>query len=120
MRGSKSCSLPSIYLPILHPPIPLTPKLNPPLTSKPTHAHSDFNTRFSGISPADYISNAVLTLDAVRLSLDAYINSHTILIGHALDNDLKTLRMMHHRCVDTAILFLHRNGWPFRRALRDL
>jgi len=52
--------------------------------------------------------------------MDEYINSNTILIGHALENDLKTLRMIHTRCVDTAILFPHRAGPPYRRALRDL
>lgn len=42
------------------------------------------------------------------------------MIGHALENDLKTLRMIHHRCVDTALLFPHRAGLPYRRSLRDL
>jgi len=50
----------------------------------------------------------------------AFINSDTVLVGHALDNDLKTLRMIHHRCVDTAILFPHKAGLPYRRALKDL
>ncbi|KIP10709.1 hypothetical protein PHLGIDRAFT_11157 [Phlebiopsis gigantea 11061_1 CR5-6] len=79
----------------------------------------DFNTRFSGITEENY-SQAVLQLAAIRKSLDAYINSNTLIIGHALDNDLKTLRMIHHRCVDTAIIFPHRAGAPYRRALRDL
>ena len=59
-------------------------------------------------------------LESIRRSLDVLINSETIIIGHALDNDLKTLRMVHYRCVDTAILFPHRSGPPYRRALRDL
>lgn len=80
---------------------------------------SDYNTRFSGIT-AEQHKNAVLPLTSIRKSLDAFINSDTIMIGHALDNDLKTLRMIHHQCVDTAILFPHRAGPPYRRALRDL
>ena len=79
----------------------------------------DFNTRFSGITEEIY-AQAVLPLAAVRQSLDALINSNTIMIGHALENDLKTLRMIHHRCVDTAIMFPHPAGPPFRRALRVL
>ncbi|KII95095.1 hypothetical protein PLICRDRAFT_149506 [Plicaturopsis crispa FD-325 SS-3] len=79
----------------------------------------DYNTRFSGITPENH-AQAVLPLAAIRRSLDAYINADTILIGHALDNDLNTLRIIHHRCVDTAILFPHRGGPPYRRALRDL
>jgi len=52
--------------------------------------------------------------------LDSLLNQDTVLIGHALDNDLKTLRMVHHKCVDTAIIFPHPAGPPYRRALRDL
>lgn len=82
---------------------------------------SDFNTRFSGVTEELY-ATAVLPLASIRQSLDAYINSNTIIIGHALENDLKTLRMIHHRCVDTAIMpsFRHRGGPPYRPALRNL
>lgn len=52
--------------------------------------------------------------------MDAFISSETIIIGHALENDLKTLRMIHHRCVDTAVLFPHPAGAPYRRALQAL
>ncbi len=79
----------------------------------------DFNTRFSGVTDENY-RTAVLPLKAIRRSLDAFINSQTIMIGHALDNDLKTLRMIHHRCVDTTALYLHRSGPPYRKKLRDL
>lgn len=82
-------------------------------------ASSDFNTRFSGITAENY-ATAVLQLSAIRRSLDALINSNTIIIGHALDNDLKTLRMVHHRCVDTVVMFPHRAGPPYRQALRHL
>lgn len=79
----------------------------------------DYNTRFSGITPEEH-AKAVLPLASIRKSLDAFINSETIMVGHALENDLKTLRMIHHRCVDTAVLFPHRAGAPYRRALREL
>lgn len=62
----------------------------------------------------------MLPLASVRKALDGIINSETIIIGHALDNDLKTLRMIHHRCVDTASLYPHKFGPPYKRALRDL
>ena len=79
----------------------------------------DYNTRFSGITAENH-ATATLTLASVRDALDAIINSETIIIGHALDNDLKTLRMIHHRCVDTVVLFPHTAGPPYRRALRTL
>ncbi|KAF8529142.1 Rexo1 protein [Hysterangium stoloniferum] len=79
----------------------------------------DYLTRYSGITP-ELLESAVLDLNAIRQALRAFIGPKTILIGHALDNDLKTLRMVHHRVVDTCILFPHRGGAPFRRALRDI
>ncbi|KAI5124909.1 hypothetical protein M0805_007337 [Coniferiporia weirii] len=79
----------------------------------------DFNTRFSGITEDEY-KKAVLPLKSIRRALDSFINSNTIIVGHALDNDLKTLRMIHCRCVDTVVLFPHRAGPPYRRALREL
>ncbi|KAI0375608.1 ribonuclease H-like protein [Pilatotrama ljubarskyi] len=79
----------------------------------------DYNTRFSGITP-EHLARALLPLSSIRRSMDAFINARTIIIGHALENDLKTLRMIHHRCVDTAVLFPHTAGPPYKRALRAL
>ncbi|KAJ4481644.1 Rexo1 protein [Lentinula edodes] len=80
----------------------------------------DFNTRFSGITPEMHAERAILPLSSIRKSLDSLIGKDTILIGHALENDLKTLRLIHHRCVDTVFLYPHPRGAPYRRALRDL
>lgn len=80
----------------------------------------DFNTRFSGITPEMHAERAILPLSSIRKSLDSLIGKDTILIGHALENDLKTLRLVHHRCVDTVFLYPHPRGAPYRRALRDL
>jgi RNA exonuclease 1 len=79
----------------------------------------DFNTRFSGITEEKY-ATALLPLASIRETLNTYLDSNTILIGHALDNDLKTLRILHHKCIDTALLFPHRAGAPYRRALKEL
>ncbi|KAJ7507912.1 Rexo1 protein [Mycena galericulata] len=79
----------------------------------------DFNTRFSGITEEDY-AKAVLPLASIRKSLDTLINAETVLIGHGLDNDLKTLRIIHHVNVDTSIMFRHPAGPPYRKALKDL
>lgn len=85
----------------------------------PARTASDLNTRFSGITD-ETLASALMPLATIRRSMDAFINAHTIIIGHALENDLKTLRMIHHRCVDTAVLFPHPAGPPYRRALRAL
>ena len=52
--------------------------------------------------------------------LSSIIDADTVVLGHGLENDLKALRMVHTRVVDTAVLFQHPRGWPYRRALRDL
>ena len=80
----------------------------------------DFISRFSGIHPDEYATSAVLPLESVRRALGRLIGMDTILIGHALDNDLRALRLVHQRVVDTAALFPHARGLPYRRALRDL
>ncbi|KDR83648.1 hypothetical protein GALMADRAFT_235962 [Galerina marginata CBS 339.88] len=79
----------------------------------------DYNTRFSGVNEQN-LATALLTLTSIRNTLDSLIDSNSILIGHALDNDLKTLRIIHHKCIDTALLFPHRAGAPYRRSLKDL
>ena len=43
-----------------------------------------------------------------------------MLIGHGLENDLKALRIVHDRVIDTVHLFPHLRGLPYRLALRDL
>ncbi|KAI0268254.1 hypothetical protein BC834DRAFT_923325 [Gloeopeniophorella convolvens] len=80
----------------------------------------DFNTRFSGIQPKDYAAKAVLSLDGVRRALGKLVGADTILLGHSLENDLRALRIVHRRVVDTVTLFPHPRGPPYRRALRDL
>ncbi|KIL68064.1 hypothetical protein M378DRAFT_100578 [Amanita muscaria Koide BX008] len=79
----------------------------------------DYNTRFSGITEEEH-SKALLPLSSIRETLDSFINADTILVGHGLENDLKTLRIMHLKCIDTSILLPHRAGLPYRRSLRDL
>jgi len=61
-----------------------------------------------------------MDLIAIRKALHDIIDTNTILIGHGLENDLKTLRIIHHRCIDTALLFPHKAGNPYRRSLKDM
>ncbi|XP_076306356.1 exonuclease GOR-like isoform X4 [Tachypleus tridentatus] len=79
----------------------------------------DYNTRFSGITASDML-NVHTTLTDVRAVLLKMFNSKTILIGHALDNDLKALKLIHETVIDTSILFPHYYGLPFKRSLKSL
>ncbi|GMK55225.1 hypothetical protein CspeluHIS016_0202810 [Cutaneotrichosporon spelunceum] len=83
------------------------------------HRVLDCNTRFSGVVEKD-LESAAMDLDAVRKAACSFIGPQTIVVGHGLENDLRALRLLHDRVIDTAILFPHPNGPPYRRALRDL
>ncbi|KAF2239079.1 hypothetical protein EV356DRAFT_502020 [Viridothelium virens] len=102
----------------------------------------DFNSRFSGVRPEDF-DNAELykgvtppplsigdsknkqlrkapSPAAARTLLTSLLTPSTPVIGHALDNDLRAVRLIHPTIVDTILLFPHHRGLPARRALRDL
>lgn len=59
-------------------------------------------TKYSGIKRED-LDKAVLDLVAVRKAFGALIDSNTILVGHALENDLAAIRLVHppDRLIDT-------------------
>ena len=107
----------------------------------------DLNSRYSGIFPKDMAdaerwtgstpprvettnagvktgSNKGLKLvsspEAARNLFYSLINRDTILIGHALENDLNACRMIHPKLIDTVLLFPHPRGLPFRRGLKAL
>ncbi|KAK6530083.1 RNA exonuclease 3 [Orbilia ellipsospora] len=97
----------------------------------------DLNTRFSGVTQeqwdsapeysaekaneaaADVIAKAASPSQA-RDILFQHIDATSILIGHSLENDMKCLRVIHPRVVDTAILYMHRQGVGFRYSLKML
>ncbi len=47
-------------------------------------------------------------------------SSRTILIGHSLESDLKALKLLHQSVVDTSVVFPHKMGRPYKRALKGL
>ena len=87
---------------------------------KPKAHIIDYNTRFSGITEKHLSSRSVKTLEEVQKDLLKYICAETILIGHALDNDLRVLKIIHHNVIDTAVVFPHYWGLPFRRSLKTI
>ncbi|KAI6174623.1 RNA exonuclease 1-like protein [Aphelenchoides bicaudatus] len=86
---------------------------------KPKETIIDCNTKFSGLT-IDVLENAECDLEKARRKLFEFVNSETILIGHSLESDLRSLRLVHRRIVDTAIVYPHRLGPPMKRALRNL
>ncbi|KAI8608829.1 ribonuclease H-like domain-containing protein [Chytriomyces sp. MP71] len=69
---------------------------------KPQYPVVDLNTQWSGVTD---LSTAKYTLSQLHTLLASRgITRRTILIGHGLENDLNALRLLHARCIDTAIL----------------
>jgi len=80
----------------------------------------DYNTRYSGVTheslyPDDPENNPPVLegITAARSKLWEYCDENTIIIGHGLDHDLKCLRMLHPKIIDTAILFSKVEGQKF-------
>ncbi|XP_071769540.2 RNA exonuclease 1 homolog [Centroberyx gerrardi] len=86
---------------------------------KPESKVVDYNTRFSGVTEED-LESATITLRDVQAVLLSMFSAESILIGHSLESDLLALKLIHSTVVDTAIVFPHRLGLPYKRALRNL
>ena len=48
------------------------------------------------------------------------VDAGTVLVGHSLDNDLRSLHLEHGRVVDTATLYPDARGRPYRMSLKAL
>jgi RNA exonuclease 1 len=68
-----------------------------------------FNKSYSGITK-EILENVTKTLAQVQADLKAYFDKDTILLGHSLDNDLHSMKIIHSRIIDTSVLFQTRKG----------
>jgi hypothetical protein len=76
---------------------------------QPTEKIKQWRTRVSGVTPPGLAAavasgQAIFGWEAARQALWEYADANTVLIGHALDNDLRILRILHFKVVDSAIL----------------
>lgn len=83
---------------------------------KPYGEILDLNTQWSGVAE---IPEDSLTLDELhQVILGSLIDEDTIIVGHGLENDLNSMRLVHHNVVDTSILYP--KGLNNKFALKDL
>uniref|UniRef100_A0A336LED7 CSON004167 protein n=1 Tax=Culicoides sonorensis TaxID=179676 RepID=A0A336LED7_CULSO len=86
---------------------------------KPESEVVDYNTTYSGIT-AETLENVKTTIREVQAVLLSMFHADTILVGHSLDSDMKAVKLLHDKVVDTSILYPHKMGFPKRRALKTL
>lgn len=96
----------------------------------------DVNTRFSGITAEQFLNakpfdpadpkpvrkdlRIVDSPYAARELFLSHVSPTTPILGHALENDLNTIRLIHPTIVDTVLLYPTRQGLPYRHGLRAL
>lgn len=96
----------------------------------------DLNSRFSGVRPEEFANAAPYQKDVqpgvaptlqivespfkARELLFELLTPETPLIGHALENDLNAVRVLHPVIVDTCLLYAHPKGLPLRFGLKAL
>lgn len=80
----------------------------------------DLNSRFSGIQEGDLSEKGIDRAELFEKIKDLGIDRDTIMVGHGLENDLCALRIVHTQLIDSAILFPHKAGLPYRNALKYL
>jgi RNA exonuclease 1 len=98
----------------------------------------DLNTRFSGVTPDSFLKAKsydpgcpkpnrfdLRKVDSPYVARDlflSHVSPTTYVIGHAIENDLNVIRLIHPApaIIDTMILYPHHQGLPYRNGLRSL
>ena len=74
---------------------------------KPLGEVTDYKTQFSGITEETLKDIDIPSTDGIKI-LSTIADKNTIIVGHSLENDLRALKLIHYRCIDTAVLYIER------------
>ena len=86
---------------------------------KPHSPILDYKEAYSGMT-ATLLDSVSVRIEQIQVALLSIMTSSTVIVGHSLESDLHALRMVHQRCIDTAVIFPHRLGYPHRHKLKFL
>ncbi|KAL7484276.1 hypothetical protein ACHAW6_009920 [Cyclotella cf. meneghiniana] len=73
---------------------------------KPEWPVVDYRTWINGITKKD-LDGVQFTLRHAQMFMHTLCSEQTVIVGHAVHNDLLALKMVHHCNVDTAMLYSH-------------
>ena len=77
----------------------------------PDNAISNYHTEKSGITEATLQGVTTKLKDAQQMFMEV-VKEDTLLVGHALENDLKAIKVVHNKCIDTGALYPHPKVLP--------
>ncbi|CAJ1968233.1 unnamed protein product [Cylindrotheca closterium] len=86
---------------------------------KPSWPVSDYRTKINGISK-EKLEGVEFTLGHAQSFMMSLCSDETVIIGHAVHNDLVTLHMEHHCVVDSSLLFRAKDSPTSSASLKDL
>lgn len=73
---------------------------------KPENEVVDYLTPYSGIT-SELLSKATVNLTQVQTEVKKLISKSTIVCGHSLENDMKVLKLVHKKIIDSSVLYPH-------------
>jgi hypothetical protein len=79
----------------------------------------NYNTEYSGVT-AEHMAGVTRTLAQCQDDILQLIDAQTYIVGHSLDSDMRALRLVHNRLIDTSILYPTVKGAPYKQGLRTL
>ena len=74
----------------------------------------------SGAASTRRRARVATSVGQVRAALLETVDADDVLVGHSLDCDLRALGLAHHACADTALLYGHPRGAPYKKKLKQL
>jgi RNA exonuclease 1 len=86
---------------------------------KPSWPVTDYRTRINGISKEN-LENVEFTLRHAQAFMMALCSEETVIVGHAVQNDLVALNMEHHCVADSSFLFHANDSTSASVSLKDL
>ncbi|RKP31966.1 hypothetical protein METBISCDRAFT_12997 [Metschnikowia bicuspidata] len=86
---------------------------------QPAEKILNYNTRYSGITE-EILKDVTTTFEDVQEKFISLVSSLDVLIGHSLDSDLKVLKIRHPRLIDSALVYEHHKGYPYKPGLKWL